>query len=78
MHASPTAVVTHLRVSGGKEERRESRKPVAAQIRLMVKPGMTTEARPCHIRVSVTAVSTLLVLSLSLEGDFCKSKKKRK
>ena len=61
----PTAVTVHLRRAeedrSCRDARRLSRKRERAQIRLMVKPGITTDARPCHIRVSSTAADGLVL-----------------
>lgn len=57
----PTAVVVHLRTGRGNLVVRPSRYSVAAHTRLMVKPGMTMEARACHTNVSATAAATRVV-----------------
>lgn len=58
MADSPSAVVAHFRTGRGQRVREASRASEAAQRRLMVKPGMATEARLCHTKVSATATPT--------------------
>lgn len=58
MAASPSAVVAHFRTGRGQRVREASRASEAAHRRLMVKPGMATEARLCHTKVSATATPT--------------------
>lgn len=58
MAASPRAVVVHRRRGRGQRVRVPSRASEAAQRRLMVKPGMATEARLCQTKVSATATPT--------------------
>lgn len=61
----PTTVTAHLRRAGEDKSCCDtgclSRQQESAQIRLIVKPGMTTDARPCHIRVSSTAADGLVL-----------------
>lgn len=57
----PMAVVVHLRTGRGHLVVLPSRCSDAAHTRLMVKPGMMTEARACHTNVSTTATATLVV-----------------
>lgn len=54
----PMAVVVHLRTGSGQRVVFPSRKRDAAQTRLMVNPGIATEARACHTKVSTTATPT--------------------
>ena len=65
MEARPTAVTVHLRRTGDGRIRRDTRLLSStrerAQMRLMVKPGIMTEARPCHMRVSSTAADGLVL-----------------
>lgn len=58
----PMAVVVHLRTGRGHLVVLPSRYSDAAHTRLMVKPGMMTEASACHTNVSTTATATLVVL----------------
>ena len=58
MQPSPMAVTVHFLSAGDERETTwclASRYLEMAQIRLMVRPGMMTEARPCQMRVSRTA-----------------------
>lgn len=57
----PIAVVVHFRTGRGHLVVLPSRCRDAAHTRLMVKPGMMTEARACHTKVSTTATATLVV-----------------
>lgn len=57
----PIAVVVHLRTDRGHLVVLPSRYSDAAHTRLMVKPGMITEARACHTNVSTTATATRVV-----------------
>ena len=64
MDPRPTAVMTHFRRAGLITRAigwltRSTR--VSAQMRLMVKPGMATDASPCHSRVSTTAADGLVL-----------------
>ena len=56
MQPRPMAVVSHLREASGMcEAFLASRCSDKAQIRLMVKPGMITDANDCHSSVSTAA-----------------------
>lgn len=57
----PSAVVVHLRTGSGHLVVLPSRYSDAAHTRLIVKPGMITEARACHTNVSTTATATRAV-----------------
>ena len=57
---SPIAVTVHFRAGVGREVAACRSFPLAQQILFMVKPGMATEASPCHTTVSTTAAATLL------------------
>lgn len=57
----PIAVVVHLRMGRGHFVVLPSRYSDAAHTRLMVKPGMMTEAKACHTNVSTTATATRVV-----------------
>ncbi|MEQ2177182.1 hypothetical protein GOODEAATRI_001148 [Goodea atripinnis] len=57
----PIAVVVHLRTGRGHLVVLPSRYRDAAHTRLIVKPGMITEARACHTNVSTTATATRVV-----------------
>lgn len=57
----PMAVVVHLRTGRGHLVVLPNRCSDAAHTRLMVKPGMMTEAKACHTNVSTTATATLVV-----------------
>lgn len=61
MVESPMAVVVHLRTGRGHLVDLPSRYRDAAHTRLIVKPGMITEARACHTNVSTTATATRVV-----------------
>jgi hypothetical protein len=53
---SPMAVTVHLRAGAGKDVKVRRRMPFEIQhSRLIVKPGMATDAKPCHRTVSITA-----------------------
>lgn len=56
------AVVVHLRTDRGHLVVLPSRYSEAAQTLFIVKPGMMTEARACHTKVSTTATPTRVVL----------------
>ena len=71
MAASPVASMTHLRVWAGRAVDRCRTWPVNQQMRLMVKPGTATDARPCHTRVSTTDAVTFFVFSESLNHGSC-------
>lgn len=58
---SPMAVVVHFRAGKGHLVLFPNRYREAAQTRLMVKPGMITEASACHTKVSTTATATRVV-----------------
>ena len=75
IQARPMAVVMYFRVLGGKEEARFSVYNDSAHILLMVKPGITTEAKLCHKRVSTAVINIFLALDLSDNGIFCEMKK---
>ena len=63
IEARPIAVVVHRRAPTGSLEDFWRSKLVKKQIRLMVKPGIATEARPCQISVSSTAWVTFVLRS---------------
>lgn len=54
----PIAVVIHFRTGSGHLVLLASRYSDAAHTRLIVKPGMMTEASACHTNVSTTAKAT--------------------
>lgn len=58
----PIAVVVHLRTGNGHLVVLPNRYSDAAHTRLMVNPGMITDARACHTNVSTTATATFVVL----------------
>lgn len=55
---SPITVVVHFRTGNGHFVVFPNTNREAAQTRLIVKPGMITEARACHTNVSTTATAT--------------------
>ena len=57
----PMAVVVHLRTGKGHLVVLPSRYREAAHTRLMVNPGMATDAKACHTNVSTTATATRVV-----------------
>lgn len=67
----PTIVTAHLRRTGEDKSCCDtgclSRQRERAQIRLIVKPGMTTDARPCHMSVSSTAADGLVLWTCAWE-----------
>ena len=65
MHASPMLVTAILRTGRLRPDVLAKIKPEKAQTLLIVNPGMATEARPCHTRVSATAHFTLVFLIFS-------------
>lgn len=82
----PMAVVVHLRTGRGHLVVLPSRCSDAAHTRLMVKPGMITEAKACHTKVSTTATATRVVFPglspwalrnrwMTIEGRFSKHTK---
>jgi hypothetical protein len=53
---SPMAVTVHLRAGVGNDVNVRRRMPFETQqSRLIVKPGIATDAKPCHRTVSITA-----------------------
>ena len=60
---SPINVVVHFCAGSGMGRAILSNtNPDIAQILLMVKPGMMTDASPCHMPASMTVSAALLVL----------------
>jgi len=72
---NPIIVTVHLRAGVGNEVTVRRRIPFDIQhSRLMVKPGIATEAKPCHSTVSKTARLTRFRRSDSLDHDCCNIK----
>lgn len=61
MASSPSVVVVHFRTVRGQRVIVPRTYSEAAHRRLIVKPGMATEARDCHTKVSTTARVTLVL-----------------
>ena len=72
MHDNPIVVTTTFLRGRLRPDVRARKKWDSAQILLIVKPGIATEARPCHTRVSATAHFTLFFLIFSDAHFFCK------
>jgi len=78
IRAKPVQVTVHFRTFSGKRVVFLRAKLQMAQVRLMVKPGMMTDARPCQITVSTTAHITADRLLLEPSHCFCSYKKHQK
>lgn len=70
IHISPTAVVIHFLVSSGNFVLDLKVNRDSAQMRLIVYPGIATDARPCQISVSNTVNCTLFCTRLSSSSVF--------
>ena len=63
-------VVVHFLIGPGQAVERFKTNPLKAQILLMVKPGITTDASPCQIKVSNTAIFILRCFCSELSCNF--------
>jgi hypothetical protein len=71
MHAKPINVVIHFLVGAGMLDCFFNTKLHRKQVLFIVKPGIITDASPCHINVSITAHFTFVFFFSSVCQGTC-------